>query len=94
MQKWVLLLFSFCFISISYARCPTGYHQEGNYCVASSANAKPATPLHGSHCPTGWHQEGNFCVASGSSAKQIVPLSGSHCPTGWHQEGKFCVSNR
>ena len=46
----------------SYANCPTGYHQEGKYCVASSTNAKPATSLYGSYCPTGWHQEGKFCV--------------------------------
>jgi hypothetical protein len=41
--------------------CPSGYHTSGDYCLASSANAKPAVPKAGS-CPSGYHTSGDYCL--------------------------------
>ena len=33
--------------------CPSGYHSDGNYCVASSKNSKPIIRKSGGSCPSG-----------------------------------------
>ena len=78
---------------VSYASCPIGWHQQGGFCVANSANSTPITPLSGSSCPLGWSRQGSFCVASNPTARQAVPLNGGTCPVGWNRQGQFCVSN-
>lgn len=44
--------------------CPSGYHSDNNYCVASSKNAKPIIRKSGGSCPSGWHSDGDWCVKS------------------------------
>ena len=41
--------------------CPTGYGVSGEYCVASSENAKRAITRFGT-CPKGYHSSGNYCL--------------------------------
>ena len=42
--------------------CPSGYHSDGNYCVASGTSAKPTIRKSGGSCPSGWHSDGDWCV--------------------------------
>lgn len=93
-MKWLVVLLAAAVPFVSYASCPSGYHQEDKYCVANSGSSKPATALYGNSCPSGWHRESNFCVANTNNAKQIVPLVGNSCPSGWHRQGQYCISNR
>ena len=46
-----------------HGSCPSGYHQSGDYCLASSDSSKPAMPKSGS-CPSGYHQSGDYCLKS------------------------------
>jgi hypothetical protein len=41
--------------------CPSGWHSDGNYCLANSATPKNVVPKNGS-CPSGYHSDGNYCV--------------------------------
>ena len=41
--------------------CPSGWMQQGNYCVAPSQNPKTVFPKSGA-CPSGYMQQGNYCV--------------------------------
>ena len=93
-MRTFLLLLTAAVPCLAYASCPSGYHQQGRYCVANSANSKPATALYGNSCPSGWHRQSDYCVANSANSKQIVPLVGNSCPSGWHRQGQFCVSNR
>lgn len=92
MKSCVILLASLVPL-MSYASCPSGYHQQGAYYVANGSNSRPATALYGNSCPSGWHRQSNFRVASGNNTKQIVPLVGNSCRLGWHRQGQYCVFN-
>ena len=45
------------------ANCPSGYHKDGNYCVANSGDSKAIIPKSGS-CPSGRHSDGDWCVSN------------------------------
>ncbi len=92
MKKSVALLF---ILSVALcASCPSGYHQDRQYCMPNSKNAKPIHPKIGSSCPSGWHSDGNWCVVNSSNSKQIMAKKGNSCPSGWHSDSQYCVSNR
>jgi hypothetical protein len=43
--------------------CPSGWMQQGNYCVANDSNPKTVIPRSGT-CPSGYMQQGNYCVSN------------------------------
>lgn len=92
MKKTLFLLASLAMCA--YASCPSGYHNDGKYCMPNSKNSKPIHPKLGSSCPSGWHSDGNWCVANHQNSKQIMEKKGNSCPSGWHSDAKYCVSNR
>ncbi len=44
--------------------CPSGYHRNNGYCVATSERAKPAIPKTGTLCPTGYHRNNGYCLSN------------------------------